>query len=216
MKAAVQKAVETFGGIDIVINNASAISMTSTEGTDMKRYDLMNNINTRGTFLVTKECLPYLQKSNHAHVLNLSPPLNMSPHWFANRVAYAIAKYGMSMCVLGMSEEFKSLNINVNALWPAKIIHTAASDMISGPSFSLYTRKVDIVADSAYAILIRDPGTCTGNFYIDEQILAEEGITDLKQYACHPEHHDNLVTDLFLTDDAEDILKSMNAVTSKL
>lgn len=145
-----KSAVDTFGGIDIVINNASAISLTPTLMTDMKRYDLMHNINTRGTFLVSKECLPYLQKSNHAHILNISPPLNMKAHWFANHVAYTIAKYGMSMCVLGMAEELKSMNIGVNALWPQTGIHTAALDMLIEDSKN-FSRKPDIMSDAAYS-----------------------------------------------------------------
>jgi NAD(P)-dependent dehydrogenase (short-subunit alcohol dehydrogenase family) len=150
VRDAVQKAVETFGGIDIVVNNASAISLTSTDKTDMKRYDLMQQINTRGTFLVSKECLPYLKKSSNPHILNLSPPLYMNPNWFSNHVAYTIAKYGMSMCVLGMAEEFKGFKIAVNALWPKTIISTAATDMLQGKEVSNYARKTDIMADSAY------------------------------------------------------------------
>lgn len=200
MKAAVQAAVKKFGGIDIVVNNASAISLTPTGSTDMKRFDLMHNINTRGTFLVSKECLPYLRKSNHAHILNIAPPLNMSPMWFADRTAYVIAKYGMSMCVLGMAEEFKSLKINVNALWPAKIVHTAATNMLRGESSEKFGRSTDIMADAAYAVLVREPGSCTGNFYLDEQVLKEEGITDLRHYALHPENNEHLLTDSLLSD----------------
>ncbi|CRK96054.1 CLUMA_CG009491, isoform A [Clunio marinus] len=203
VKAAVKKAVEMFGGIDIVVNNASAISLTQVGETDMKRFDLMHNINTRGTFLVTKECLPFLLKSNHPQILNISPPLSMEPRWFANRVAYTIAKYGMSMCVLGMAEEFKKFNINVNALWPEKIIQTAATVMLRGNDSDQFARKTDIMADSAYALLIRDPGSCTGNFYTDEEVLIEEGITEFKQYACHPEFNDMLLTDAFLSEKAK-------------
>lgn len=206
VRTAVENAVKKFGGIDIVINNASAISLTPTGQTDMKRYDLMHQINTRGTFLVSKECLPYLQKSNHAHILNISPPLNMKPHWFANHVAYTMAKYGMSMCVLGMAEELKAQSIGVNALWPMTAIHTAAMDMLTGPDSDKYSRKSDIMADAAYAILIKEPRLCTGNFYIDEKILQESGIKDLKQYACHPENADELMLDFFL--DAEDFGKA--------
>lgn len=198
VRSAVRNAVQQFGGIDIVINNASAISLTPTADTEMKRYDLMHQINTRGTFLVSKECLPYLKQSNHAHILNISPPLNMKPHWFANHVAYTMAKYGMSMCVLGMAEELKKLNIGVNALWPQTAIHTAAMDMLSGPESDQYSRKADIMADAAYAVLIKEPSKATGNFYIDEKVLQECGITDMKQYACHPENCDQLMTDFFL------------------
>uniref|UniRef100_A0A182JBX8 Short chain dehydrogenase n=1 Tax=Anopheles atroparvus TaxID=41427 RepID=A0A182JBX8_ANOAO len=162
VRAAVKKAVDTFGGIDILINNASAISLTPTEGTDMKRYDLMHNINTRGTFLVSKECLPYLRKSRHAHILNLSPPLNMEPHLFSNHVAYTMAKYGMSMCVLGMAQEYESANISVNALWPRMIIFTAAVEMLRGKESYPYSRTPEIMADAAYAILCRPAGVSTG------------------------------------------------------
>ncbi|CRL00470.1 CLUMA_CG013732, isoform A [Clunio marinus] len=198
VRSAVESAVAQFGGIDIVVNNASAISLTPTAATEMKRYDLMHHINTRGTFLVSKECLPYLKKSNHAHILNISPPLNMKPHWFANHVAYTMAKYGMSMCVLGMAEEFKPINIGVNALWPQTAIQTAAMDMLAGPDSNKFSRKSEIMADAAYAILIKEPRTCTGNFYIDEKILKESGITDMKQYACFPENEDQLMLDFFL------------------
>lgn len=177
----------------------------------MKRYDLMHNINTRGTFLVSKECLPYLKKSNHAHILNISPPLNMSPHWFANHVAYTMAKYGMSMCVLGMSEEFQPLNIAVNALWPQTAIHTAAMEMLGGEGSDKYSRKPEIMSDAAYAILIKEPRSCTGNFYIDEKILAQSGVTDLKQYACHPDFADQLMADFFLDVAPDDVLKPGSA-----
>lgn len=153
IRSAVKGAVDKFGGIDIVINNASAISLTPTALTEMKRYDLMHGVNTRGTFLVSKECLPYLQESNHAHILNISPPLSMKPHWFSNHVAYTMAKYGMSMCVLGMAEEFKSMNIGVNALWPQTAIYTAAMDMLSGGDSSDLSRKADIMSDAAYGEL---------------------------------------------------------------
>ncbi|XP_039955554.1 hydroxysteroid dehydrogenase-like protein 2 [Bactrocera neohumeralis] len=198
VRKAVQAAVEKFGGIDILINNASAISLTPTLETDMKRYDLMHNINTRGTFLVTKECLPYLLKSKHGHILNISPPLVMSPHWFSTHVAYTMAKYGMSMCVLGMAEEFRSQGIAVNALWPRTAIYTAAVEMLQGVEASHYSRTPEIMADAAYAILCKDPNTCTGNFFIDEEVLIAEGVQDLKRYACFPENADNLISDFFL------------------
>ncbi|XP_052869057.1 hydroxysteroid dehydrogenase-like protein 2 [Anopheles cruzii] len=199
VRAAVQKAVETFGGIDILVNNASAISLTSTEQTDMKRYDLMHQINTRGTFLVSKECLPYLRKSKHAHILNISPPLSMEPHWFSNHVAYTMAKYGMSMCVLGMAREYAEANISVNALWPRTIIYTAAVEMLHGKDSYEYSRKPDIMADAAYAILCRQPGTRTGNFYIDDDLLAQEGVTDFKQYACVPANDQELTQDIYVS-----------------
>lgn len=198
VRNAVQQAVEKFGGIDILINNASAISLTGTLETDMKRYDLMHQINTRGTFLVSKACIPYLVKSDHAHILNISPPLNMNPKWFAPHVAYTMAKYGMSMCVLGMSHEFRKQNVAVNALWPRTAIHTAAIEMLTGPGSAEISRKPDIMADAAYAILIKEPSAATGLFYIDDEVLAEAGVTDLKQYACVPANADNLMEDFFL------------------
>ncbi|XP_050101011.1 hydroxysteroid dehydrogenase-like protein 2 [Anopheles aquasalis] len=198
VRDAVQKAVAKFGGIDILVNNASAISLTGTEQTEMKRYDLMHSINTRGTFLVSKECLPYLRKSKHAHILNISPPLNMDPHWFSNHVAYTMAKYGMSMCVLGMAREFADAKISVNALWPRTLIYTAAVEMLHGRDSFEYSRKPDIMADAAYAILSRAPGTRTGNFYIDDDLLAEEGIKDFKQYACVPENALKLAQDIYV------------------
>ncbi|XP_070505381.1 hydroxysteroid dehydrogenase-like protein 2 [Chironomus tepperi] len=200
IKSAVKSAVDKFGGIDILVNNASAISLTPTALTEMKRYDLMHGVNTRGTFLVSKECLPYLEQSNHAHILNISPPLSMKPHWFSNHVAYTMAKYGMSMCVLGMAEEFKSKNIGVNALWPQTAIYTAAMDMLSGGDSSDFSRKADIMSDAAYAILVKDPKSCTGNFFIDEKVLKSEGITDMIQYACNPANADKLMPDFFLDD----------------
>uniref|UniRef100_A0A182PLF1 Hydroxysteroid dehydrogenase-like protein 2 n=1 Tax=Anopheles epiroticus TaxID=199890 RepID=A0A182PLF1_9DIPT len=200
VRAAVQKAVQTFGGIDIVVNNASAISLTPTEETDMKRYDLMHNINTRGTFLVSKECLPYLRKSKHAHILNISPPLNMEPHWFSNHVAYTMAKYGMSMCVLGMAREYESAKISVNALWPRTIVYTAAVEMLHGQEGFPFSRKPEIMADAAYAILCRPPGTSTGNFFIDDEVLTEEGVKDLAQYACVPGNALILTPDIFVNE----------------
>ncbi|XP_055385982.1 hydroxysteroid dehydrogenase-like protein 2 [Condylostylus longicornis] len=213
---AVKQAVDKFGGIDIVINNASAISLTSTPHTEMKRYDLMHNINTRGTFLVSKECLPYLLKSNHAHIMNISPPLNLSPFWFKNHLAYTMAKYGMSMCVLGMAAEFKDNNIAVNALWPKTAIHTAAIEMLTGPESDKFSRKPEIMADAAYAILCKEPKAISGRFLIDEEVLNQEGVTDLKQYACHPENADKLMLDFFLGEggDSLNFDQSKKSVTS--
>uniref|UniRef100_A0A1I8PQS3 Hydroxysteroid dehydrogenase-like protein 2 n=1 Tax=Stomoxys calcitrans TaxID=35570 RepID=A0A1I8PQS3_STOCA len=206
VREAVKAAVDKFGGIDIVINNASAISLTSTMETDMKRYDLMHNINTRGTFLVSKECLPYLLKSKHAHILNISPPLSMKPIWFGGHVAYTMAKYGMSMCVLGMAEEFKDRHIAVNALWPQTTIHTAAIEMLNGPESGKYARKVDIMADAAYAIISQAPSKSpTGHFLIDEKVLRKAGVTDFKQYAVDPSNADNLHLDFFLEDEFDDV-----------
>ncbi|EDV43876.1 uncharacterized protein Dana_GF16296 [Drosophila ananassae] len=198
VRKAIQEAVAKFGGIDIVVNNASAISLTPTPNTDMKRYDLMHNINTRGTFLVSKECLPYLQKSNHAHILNISPPLSMKPKWFGPHVAYTMAKYGMSMCVLGMAEEFKDQGIAVNALWPRTAIQTAAIEMLTGPESAKWSRKPEIMADAAYAILCKEPKQFTGQFCVDDEVLESVGITDLTDYACVRENADQLMVDFFV------------------
>ncbi|KAH8272627.1 hypothetical protein KR018_010192, partial [Drosophila ironensis] len=195
---AVETAVAKFGGIDIVVNNASAISLTGTLDTDMKRYDLMQNINTRGTFLVSKSCLPHLLKSDNPHILNLSPPLNLNRRWFGNHTAYTIAKYGMSMCVVGMAEEFRTQGVAVNALWPRTTIHTAAVEMLSGIEGALYSRKPDIMADAAYIILCRDSKEYTGHFFIDDEVLTDVGVTKFTQYACYPENIHNLATDIFL------------------
>ncbi|XP_039754216.1 hydroxysteroid dehydrogenase-like protein 2 isoform X1 [Pararge aegeria] len=200
VQKAIDEAVKKFNGIDILVNNASAISLTGTAHTDMKRYDLMHNINTRGTFLASKLCLPLLQNSDHAHILNLSPPLNMNPYWFSVHVAYTMAKYGMSMCVLGMSEEFKQYKIGVNALWPKTAIATAAIEMLTGDTST--SRKPDIVSDAAYVMLCKDPTKYTGKFEIDEDVLKAAGIKDLTPYACDPKNVDNLLLDGFLDDPA--------------
>jgi citronellol/citronellal dehydrogenase len=185
--AAVAKTVETFGGLDILVNNASAINLTSTEATDMKRYDLMHQINTRGTFLCSKLCIPHLKKSQNAHVLNLSPPLNMEQRWFAPHVAYTMAKYGMSMCVLGMSGEYKSAGIAFNALWPRTTIATAAiNNLLGGDQMMKASRKPEIMGDAAYVIFNRPSRECTGNFFIDDDVLASAGKTDLSEYAVDP------------------------------
>lgn len=198
VRTAVQQAAAKFGGIDIVVNNASAISLTNTPDTEMKRYDLMHSINTRGTFLVSKECLPYLEKSNHAHILNISPPLSMKAKWFGPHVAYTMAKYGMSMCVLGMAAEFKDRGIAVNALWPRTAIHTAAIEMLTGPDSASWSRKPEIMADAAYAILSREPKQFTGQFFIDDEVLESVGVKDLTDYACVRENADNLMIDFFV------------------
>lgn len=204
---AVAKAVEKFGGIDILVNNASAISLTNTLETPTKRVDLMFNVNTRGTYLTSKACIPYLKKSNVAHILNLSPPLNLNPLWFKQHCAYTIAKYGMSMCVLGMAEEFKG-EIAVNALWPKTAIHTAAMDMLGGSGVESQCRKVDIIADAAYSIFKR-PKTFTGNFIIDENILKEEGIKNFDIYAIKPGH--SLLPDFFLDELPDTVTKKMGS-----
>jgi citronellol/citronellal dehydrogenase len=194
--AAIEKTIETFGGIDICINNASAIMLTGTLHTPMKRYDLMNQVNARGTYMVSKLCIPHLLKGNNPHILNLSPPLSMKPKWFKNHVAYTMAKYGMSMCVLGMSEEFRSAGIGVNALWPRTAIATAAVKMLGGKAMMEASRTPKIMSDAAHAILTRDSKTCTGNFFVDEFVLKEEGITDFDSYSVVPGA--KLVDDFFL------------------
>lgn len=183
VQAAIDAAVERFGGIDILINNASAIMLTPTEATQMKRYDLMHSVNTRGTFLCSKLCIPHLKKSDNPHILNLSPPLNMESKWFANHVAYTMAKFGMSMCVLGMAEEFSG-KIGVNALWPKTVIATAAVKfMLGGEQMIPHCRIPDIVADAAFEILSKDAKSFSGNFCIDEEILKSSGIENFDHYA---------------------------------
>jgi citronellol/citronellal dehydrogenase len=199
--AAVEATVRQFGGIDILLNNASAISLTGTLETPMKRFDLMFGVNVRGTFLCSQACLPHLKRSAAAnrnpHILTLSPPLNLDPKWFRPHVAYTIAKYGMSMCVLGMAEEFRGDGIAVNALWPRTVIATAALAMIPGAREQLdRTRQPSIMADAAHAILTRDARTTTGNFFIDDEVLREAGVTDFSPYAVKPGMP--LLPDLFL------------------
>jgi len=185
IQAAIDEAVKTFGGIDICINNASAIDLRDTLSMDMKRYDLMHTINTRGTFLTSELCLPHLLKAENPHILNLSPPLNMAPHWFGSHVAYTMAKYGMSMCVLGMAEEFAG-KVAVNALWPRTAIATAAvQNLLGGDEIVRMSRKVEIMSDAAHAILVRGRD-CTGNFFVDDEVLMAEGVTDFEQYAVEP------------------------------
>jgi len=198
--AAIAQTAQVFGGIDILINNASAINLTKTEATPAKRFDLMFDVNVRGTFLTSQAAIPYLRESAAAgrnpHILTLSPPLSMKPKWFKNHVAYTMAKYGMSMCVLGMSEEFKRDGIAVNALWPRTAIDTAALAMIPGIDTST-CRTPEILSDSAYIILTRDSKECTGNFFVDDEVLASEGITDLDKYSVVPGTTDFLL-DFFL------------------
>ena len=197
LEEAVNKGADHFGGIDICVNNASAIQLTNTLQTDMKRYDLMNQINARGTFLTSKKCLPFLLKAENPHILNLSPPLDMNPKWFANSVAYSIAKFGMSLCVLGMAEEFKEQGVAVNALWPRTAIDTAAIRFeLGGDSMTKYCRTVEIMGDATHAILTRDAKVCTGNFFIDDEILTEESVTDLSYYSIEPKQP--LLLDFYL------------------
>jgi citronellol/citronellal dehydrogenase len=200
IEAAIAKTADTFGGIDILVNNASAINLTRTDQTPAKRFDLMFDVNVRGTFLTSQAALPYLRKSAEAgrnpHILNLSPPLSMKAVWFKNHVAYTMAKYGMSMCVLGMAEEFKQDGIGVNALWPRTVIDTAALQMIPGID-ALAGRTPQILADAAHIIFNRDAKECTGNFFVDDLLLASEGITDLEKYSVTPGTKDFLL-DFFL------------------
>lgn len=202
---AVQQAVEKFGGIDILVNNASAINLTGTLETPMKKVDLMLGINLRGTYLTSKLCIPHLLKSKNPHILNLSPPLNLNPMWFKNHTAYTIAKYGMSMCVLGMAQEYKG-SIAVNALWPRTAIQTAAMDMLGGSEVGKQCRKVEIMADAAYAIFSK-PTSFTGQFVIDDDILKKEGIKDFDVYAVEPGHP--LLPDFFLDENPEELVKQM-------
>jgi citronellol/citronellal dehydrogenase len=194
---AVEKTVETFGGIDILINNASAINLTDTLNTPMKRFDLMHNVNVRGTYMVTKTCIPYLKKSPNPHVLTLSPPLNMDPKWFKGFLAYTLSKYGMSMCTLGFSEEYRFDGIAVNSLWPKTIIATAAVRFLFGSQKGIeMSRNPGIIADAAAEILSRKSKDCTGNFFLDEDVLTEVGITDFRHYAVNPDY--NLMPDIFI------------------
>ena len=202
VRQAVNSGVEEFGGIDICVNNASAIQLTNTLQTDMKRYDLMHQINSRGTFLVSKACLPHLLKSDNPHILNLSPPLDMNPKWFGPHVAYTMAKYGMSLCVLGMAEEFKEQGVAVNALWPRTAIATAAiKNALGGESVMSISRFPEIMGDAAYTILTKPSKDFTGNFCIDDTVLAENGVTDFSVYAEVP--FDQLAPDFFVPEDSK-------------
>ncbi len=196
--AAVEKAVERFGGIDICVNNASAINIAGTEALEMKRYDLMQDINTRGTFVVSKACIPHLKQAENPHVLTLSPPLLLDAKWLKGHVGYTIAKYGMSMCTLGMAAEFADDGIAFNSLWPRTIIATAAvQNLLGGDEAMRRSRKPEIVADAAYAIVTRPSRECTGNLFLAEDVLAEEGVTDLASYS-YDGGDDELIPDLFV------------------
>jgi len=193
----VQETVGTFGGIDILVNNASAINIATTEQTEIKRWDLMQQINVRGTFFMSQACIPHLKEAHNPHILNMSPPLNLDPRWFGPHLAYTISKYGMSMMILGLAEELKQYRIAANALWPKTIIATAAVKNVLGGDFLIQrSRTPEIVADAAFYILQKPSFESTGNFFIDEDVLLSEGITDFSKYAINPEN--KLMNDLFL------------------
>lgn len=192
---AVDETVARFGGVDILVNNASAINLTDTPNTPMKRFDLMFGVNVRGTYAATQACLPHLKKAANPHVLTLASPLNMNPRWFKNHVAYTMAKYGMSMCVLGHAEEFKPIGIAVNGLWPKTLITTAALQMIPGVDYGR-GRKPEIMADAAHWVLTQPAKQCTGNFFIDEDVLRKSGMMDFAHYAVDPKKQ--LMPDIFL------------------
>jgi citronellol/citronellal dehydrogenase len=195
--AAVQQGVDMFGGIDAVVNNASAISLTGTEATESKRFDLMYDINVRGTFLVTKHCVPFLKRAENPHILTLSPPISLDAKWMGPHVAYTMSKYNMSMMTLGWAEEFRAVGIAVNSLWPATTIATAAvQNLLGGDILIRRSRRPEIVADAVYYILSKSAKECSGNLFLDEDVLKEAGITDLSSYAVHP--GEKLQRDLFL------------------
>jgi len=196
VSAAMQQAADHFGGIDILVNNASAIWLAGTLETPIKRYDLMSSVNARGTFLCSQKALPYLLQSANAHILTLAPPLNLAPRWFKQHTAYTLSKYGMSMCTLGMAAEFAAVGVAVNALWPRTVIATAAINMLGGHVQAENCRLPAIVADAAHAVLTRPSRECTGNFFIDEDVLRAEGATDFKSYAVSPDRP--LMPDFFL------------------
>ncbi len=196
--AAVDEAADRFGGIDILVNNASAISLTGTLQTPMKRYDLMHQINTRGTYACSQACLPHLLKAANPHILNISPPLNMEERWFAPHVAYTMAKFGMSLCVLGMAGEFRDKGVAVNALWPRTAIDTAAMDMLGGSEATRKCRTVEIMSDAAHVILTKDSRGFTGNFCIDDEILQEAGVTDFSVYRHAGVSEEELLPDFFV------------------
>ena len=197
VRAGVDKAVEHFGGIDILVNNASAIFLAGTTDTPMNRFDLMHAVNVRGTFMASQACLPHLLKAGNPHILNIAPPLNMDAKWFAPYLAYAMSKYGMSMCVLGMAEELQRQGVAVNALWPKTFIATAAlRNLFEGDELVRRSRKPEIMAAAAHSILLRNSRECTGHFFVDEDVLADDGVTDLSQFSEIPGAE--LLPDIFL------------------
>ena len=199
--AAARQCAEAFGGIDICINNASAINLAPTEQIDMRRYDLIQQINTRGTFVTTRACVPFLKRAPNPHVLTLSPPLDLNPRWFAAHLAYSLSKYGMSLCMLGMAEEYAQAGIACNALWPRTTIATAAVEFaLGGPAMMRRSRKPEIVADAAHVILSRPARECSGRFFIDDSVLYEAGVHDLSAYSVEP--GGALLADLFIARDS--------------
>jgi len=203
---AVDQAANEFGGIDICINNASAIHLTDTENTPMKRYDLMHNINVRGTFMFSQKCIPYLKSGKNPHILTLSPPIDIARKWFGITLAYTTAKYGMSLVAHGLAEELGKYGIASNCLWPRTSLDTAAVRNVIGAELIKGSRKPSIYADAAYAVLKRDSKECTGNFFLDQDVLEEEGVTDFDQYSIDPEA--TLVSDFFVDDNPEDWIQA--------
>ena len=206
VEAAVEETVNKFGGIDICINNASAIHLTDTVNTPMKRYDLMHNINVRGTFMLSQKCIPHLIKGDNSHILTLSPPLDIARKWFGMTLAYTTAKYGMSLVAHGLAEELGKHNVASNCLWPRTSLDTAAVRNVIGEELVKGSRKPSIYADAAYAVLKRDSSSCTGNFFLDQDVLEEEGVTDFAQYAIDPEA--KLVSDFFVDDNPDDWIQA--------
>ena len=206
VEAAVEETASKFGGIDICINNASAIHLTDTVNTPMKRYDLMHNINVRGTFMLSQKCIPHLIKGDNSHILTLSPPLDIARKWFGMTLAYTTAKYGMSLVAHGLAEELGKHNVASNCLWPRTSLDTAAVRNVIGEELVKGSRKPSIYADAAYAVLKRDSSSCTGNFFLDQDVLEEEGVTDFDQYAINPEA--KLVSDFFVDDNPEDWIQA--------
>ena len=206
VEAAVEETASKFGGIDICINNASAIHLTDTVNTPMKRYDLMHNINVRGTFMLSQKCIPHLIKGDNSHILTLSPPLDIARKWFGMTLAYTTAKYGMSLVAHGLAEELGKHNVASNCLWPRTSLDTAAVRNVIGEELVKGSRKPSIYADAAYAVLKRDSSSCTGNFFLDQDVLEEEGVTDFEQYAIDPEA--KLVSDFFVDDNPDDWIQA--------
>ena len=207
VEAAVEETSSKFGGIDICINNASAIHLTDTVNTPMKRYDLMHNINVRGTFMLSQKCIPHLKNGDNPHILTLSPPLDIDRKWFGITLAYTTAKYGMSLVAHGLAEELGKHNVASNCLWPRTSLDTAAVRNVIGAELVKGSRKPSIYADAAYAVLKRDSSTCTGNFFLDQDVLEEEGVSDFDQYAIDPEA--KLVSDFFVDDNPEDWIQAL-------